>query len=60
MKTDVIFTLTETFEAHTQLIEGGVEYWFARDLQHMLGYTVSDHFADVGKMVAMPKGVATK
>ena len=54
------------------------EYWLARDLQHLLGYTkwdnflnvvhkaktacevsghqVPDHFADVGKTIAMPKG----
>lgn len=78
MKTDIIYTLTETFEAHAQLTEGGIEFWLARDLQHLLGYTkwdnflnvvskaktacevsghaVSDHFADVGKTIAMPKG----
>lgn len=47
MKTDVIFTLTETFEAHAQQTEGGVEYWLARDLQHLLGYTEWRNFVAV-------------
>ena len=38
MKTELIHSLTETFEAHAQQPEGGVEYWLARDLQHLLGY----------------------
>lgn len=38
MKTEIIQTLTSTFEAHAQLTEDGVEYWLARDLQHLLGY----------------------
>ena len=39
MKTELIHTLTTTFEAHAQQTEGGIEYWLARDLQHLLGYT---------------------
>ncbi len=38
MKTEIVQTLTTTFEAHAQQTEGGVEYWLARDLQHLLGY----------------------
>ncbi len=38
MKTELIQTLTATFEGHAQLTENGVEYWLARDLQHLLGY----------------------
>jgi DNA-damage-inducible protein D len=38
MQTDVIQNLTSTFEAHAQQTETGVEYWLARDLQHLLGY----------------------
>jgi DNA-damage-inducible protein D len=38
MKTEQIHSLTETFEAHAQQTESGVEYWLARDLQHLLGY----------------------
>ncbi len=39
MKTDLIQTLTQIFEGHAQQTENGVEYWLARDLQHLLGYT---------------------
>jgi DNA-damage-inducible protein D len=81
MKTELIHSLTETFEGHAQQTDSGVEYWLARDLQHLLGYSkwdnfvsvvskaktacevsghkASDHFADVGKTIQMPKG-ATK
>ena len=38
MKTELVQTLTSTFEAHAQYTEGGIEYWLARDLQHLLGY----------------------
>ena len=38
MNTDIIHSLTSTFEAHAQQTEGGVEYWLARDIQHLLGY----------------------
>ena len=38
MKTEIIQTLTTTFEAHAQQTESGIEYWLARDLQHLLGY----------------------
>ena len=73
MKKELIAMLTENFELHAQKTEDGIEYWLARDLQHLLGYEqwknfvqviskakiaceasshrISDHFADVGKMV---------
>ena len=38
MKSELIHTLTSTFEAHAQQADGGTEYWLARDLQHLLGY----------------------
>jgi DNA-damage-inducible protein D len=38
MKTDQIQTLTATFESHAKQTEGGIEFWLARDLQHLLGY----------------------
>jgi len=38
MKSDLIHSLTDNFEAHAQQTESGVEYWLARDLQHLLGY----------------------
>ncbi len=73
MKKEIIKSLTNTFESHSYTTETGIEFWYARDLQHLLGYTkwdnfvkvinkaktsceasgnnISDHFADVGKMV---------
>lgn len=78
MEQQQIQSLTATFEGHAQQTEDGVEYWLARDLQHLLGYGkwdnfqsviskaktacevsghgVSDHFADVGKMVELGSG----
>jgi DNA-damage-inducible protein D len=47
MKSDQIETLTGTFEAHAQQTESGIEYWLARDLQHLLGYTKWDNFQQV-------------
>ncbi len=47
MKTELIQTLTTTFEAHAQKVEGGVEYWLARDLQYLLGYSKWDNFVGV-------------
>ena len=38
MKTEVVKSLTDQFEAHAQKTESGVEYWLARDIQHLLGY----------------------
>jgi DNA-damage-inducible protein D len=38
MKTELIHSLTLTFEGHAQQTEGGTEYWLARDMQHLLGY----------------------
>jgi DNA-damage-inducible protein D len=39
--------LTDTFEGHAQQTENGVEYWLARDLQHLLGYAKWDNFLKV-------------
>jgi DNA-damage-inducible protein D len=47
MNADIIQTLTATFEANAQQTETGVEYWLARDLQHLLGYTKWDNFLNV-------------
>lgn len=78
MEQQQIQSLTANFEGHAQQTENGVEFWLARDLQHLLGYgkwdnfvsviskaktacevsghAVSDHFADVGKMVELGSG----
>lgn len=47
MKTEIVRTLTETFEGHAQRTEGGTEYWLARDLQHLLGYSEWRNFGAV-------------
>lgn len=68
----------KTFEDIKYITEDGIEYWLARELQEILGYSkwgnflnvikkakqsietsdieVSDHFADIGKTIKMPKG----
>ena len=47
MKSDVIHSLTDSFESHAQQTEGGVEFWLARDLQHLLGYSEWRNFTAV-------------
>jgi len=47
MKTELVHTLTETFESHANQTEGGVEFWLARDIQHLLGYSKWDNFLNV-------------
>lgn len=47
MKTEIVHTLTTTFEAHAQQTEDGVEYWLARDVQHLLGYAKWDNFLNI-------------
>ena len=44
MKKELVQTLTDTFEGHAQQTESGVEYWLARDIQHLLGYTKWENF----------------
>ena len=45
MKSSEIRTLTVRFEAHAQQTEAGVEFWLARDLQHLLGYAEWRNFS---------------
>ena len=47
MKTELIQSLTDTFEGHAQSTENGVEFWLARDLQHLLGYAEWRNFSTV-------------
>ncbi len=47
MKTDLVQALTQTFEGHAQQTDGGVEFWLARDLQQLLGYTEWRNFTAV-------------
>ena len=46
MKMEIVQTLTDTFEAHAQRTEGGVEFWLARDIQHLLGYAEWRNFSN--------------
>lgn len=79
MEKEIISRLHKNFEdfVHRQ---GDVEFWYARELQGLLGYDkwsnfegvidkakiacdrakqkVSDHFADAGKTIPMPKGAS--
>lgn len=47
MKTEIVHILTSTFEAHAQQAENGIEFWLARDLQHLLGYDEWRNFMTV-------------
>lgn len=47
MKTEIIETLTTTFEAHAQQLENGIEFWLARDIQHLLEYSKWENFVTV-------------
>ena len=81
MNIEVIKSLTVDFENMANKTDEEVEFWLARDLQQLLGYSkwdnfknvinkakvacevsshsISDHFADIGKMVKIGSG-ATK
>ena len=39
MKKERIHTLTQDFESYAQHTDSGVEFWLARDLQHLLGHS---------------------
>ncbi len=47
MEIKVIHSLTANFEAHAHQTEEGIEFWLARDLQQLLGYTKWDNFKNV-------------
>jgi len=47
MKTEIIQSLTGDFESHARQTENGVEFWLARDLQGLLGYTDWRNFLQV-------------
>lgn len=78
MDKDTIQKLKLTFDDILHISEDGMEFWYARELQTVLGYTqwrrfnetieraklscknsgfpISNHFADVGKMVEIGSG----
>lgn len=47
MKIEIIRSLTNNFESHAHKSSEGVEFWFARDLQQLLGYAKWDNFTTV-------------
>lgn len=47
MKSEIIKALTDDFENHSQTTENGIEFWFARDIQHLLGYSEWRNFLKV-------------
>ena len=47
MKKTVIKSLSENFNSHANRTENNIEFWFARDLQHLLGYTEWRNFQKV-------------
>lgn len=77
METNIVQRLMQRFESTRHTTDEGLEFWLARELQSLLGYSKrdnfidvitkakqsckaakileSDHFADVGKTIDMPK-----
>lgn len=47
MKNELIKSLTNDFEDHSQTTDNGIEFWFARDIQHLLGYSEWRNFNKV-------------
>lgn len=47
MKNELIKSMTNDFEDHSQSTENGIEFWFARDIQHLLGYSEWRNFNKV-------------
>jgi len=47
MKQEIIASLAKNFEDYSNITDTGVEFWLARDLQQLLGYTKWDNFIKV-------------
>lgn len=47
MEKQIIQSLTESFESFAHKTEEGIEFWIARDLQHLLGYSEWRNFQKV-------------
>jgi len=47
MKKEIVQSMTTNFESSAHQTEQGVEFWFARELQHLLGYTKWENFIQV-------------
>ena len=47
MKEEIIKSFTNKFDEHYHTTDNGIEFWFARDLQHLLGYSKWENFNKV-------------
>lgn len=47
MKPEIIKSLVNNFESFAHKTDDGLEFWFARDLQHLLGYAKWENFTNV-------------
>ncbi len=47
MKIEIIKSLISNFESYANKSSEGIEFWLARDLQQLLGYTKWDNFTSV-------------
>lgn len=47
MQKEIVYTLTINFESYAHQTDDGVEYWLARDLQALLGYSKWENFQNV-------------
>ncbi len=49
MKIEIVKTLTINFEEKVHKTSEGIEYWYARDLQKLLGYSDWRNFEKIVK-----------
>ncbi|MDY7394680.1 DNA damage-inducible protein D [Aureibaculum sp. 2210JD6-5] len=47
MKREIIKNMTDNFESHSRTTDKNIEFWFARDLQQLLGYSEWRNFTKV-------------
>lgn len=47
MKKEIIKSLSENFEDYSKFTNDGIEFWFSRDIQHLLGYSEWRNFQKV-------------
>jgi DNA-damage-inducible protein D len=57
MKKELVHSLTGNFEDHAQRTEGGVEFWLARDLQHLSMIRSKDDQALFGRNTLLEGGI---
>jgi len=60
MEKKLIKSLTENFESYAHKTEQGVEFWFARDLQRLLGYTEWRNFMQVIDKAKIAREIAKR